>query len=513
VRQFQHTSERKSTLLVPHQTLTYLRHHLGPISGSIDLSDSTPLAAAWREIAEETTLTPASLVLLRQGKSYTFRDESVRREWTVFPFLFQLKTPEAEQQIRTDWEHEAWGWHDPDAVIRDAAGTLRGVPRLAESLRRVWVETDLGPAASKALADGLDALARDHESGARQLAGAALQTLRDVVAQMDATDDGPAMEEWWAKVRFAAWHLWKNGRESMGAAILSALLAGLAMIEQRMRQRGQGSLREDALRELDARIAARHQSAKLVSEAFAAYLEKTFALKLASHQRISILTLSESSTIRQGLRRAAESGFVLDLRILESRPLYEGVSLAGALAEELLTASSPPGSPRHKVTLLTDASAALASSNIDVLVLGADRIASSGAVSNKTGSLPAALSAKHVCPTAKIVVLGESDKIAPPGRPEDHVVEDNDPTQLSRAWLAEYNSVRVRNVAPAIQAARDSSMSGSIVEMEIRNVFFEWVPASLIDGYVMETGEWTIEQIAEHSAKLEAEEKRLFGRL
>jgi translation initiation factor 2B subunit (eIF-2B alpha/beta/delta family) len=437
----------------------------------------------------------------------------VRREWTVFPFLFQLKTPEAEQQIRTDWEHEAWGWHDPDAVIRDEAGTLRGVPRLAESLRRVWFETDLGPAAAKLLADGLDALAHDHESGARQLASAALQTLRDVVAQMGTPNDGPSMEEWWAKVRFAAWHLWKNGRESMGAAILSALLAGLAGIEQRMQDREQGSLRWDVLDELDARIAARQKSAELVSQAFAAYLEKSFASKLASHEPISILTLSESSTIRQGLRHAAESGFVLDLRILESRPLYEGVALAGSLGEELITEQSPPGGAPHKITIYTDASAALASLDINVLVLGADRIASSGAVSNKTGSLPATLSAKHVCPTAKVVVLGESDKIAPPGPPEDHIVEDNHPSQLSRAWVAEYNGVRVRHAAAAIQNAQASSPSGTAMKMGIRNVFFEWVPANLVDGYVMESGEWTREQIAEHSAKLEAEEKRLFGGL
>jgi 8-oxo-dGTP pyrophosphatase MutT (NUDIX family) len=90
-------------------TLTPHRHHLAPISGTIDPADASPLAAAWREIAEETTLTPASLSLLRQGKSYTFRDPSVSREWTVFPFLFRLRTPADEQRIRIDWEHEGWG--------------------------------------------------------------------------------------------------------------------------------------------------------------------------------------------------------------------------------------------------------------------------------------------------------------------------------------------------------------------------------------------------------------------
>jgi translation initiation factor 2B subunit (eIF-2B alpha/beta/delta family) len=380
---------------------------------------------------------------------------------------------------------------------------------LAESLRRVWFETDLGPAAGEVLSDGLEALAHDHESGARQLAGAALQTLRGGVALMGSPDDGPT-DEWWVKVRFAAWHLWKNGRESMGAAIMSALLAALAGIERAMQEGRRPAWRDAVVDELDARIAARQESAKFISRAFAAYLQKTFPSKLASHQPIAILTLSESSTIRQALVHAAlESGFVLDLRILESRPLYEGVSLAGSLAEEL-SADTSSASQAHQITIYSDASAALASSGIDLVVLGADRIAASGAVSNKTGSLPAVLSAKHVSPTAQVAVLGESDKIAPPGRPEDHVIEDNDPSQISRAWQAEHNSARVHR---ALTTLDELGPSDSRVKMEIRNVFFEWVPASLINAYVTELGEWTVQQIAGHSGKLEAQEKHFFGSL
>jgi translation initiation factor 2B subunit (eIF-2B alpha/beta/delta family) len=391
-----------------------------------------------------------------------------------------------------------------------------GVPRLAQSLRRVWFETDLGPAgAGKVLAEGLAALAGDHESGARQMAGAALLTLRRVIAEMDGptSSENGLVEGWWEKVRLAAWHLWKNGRESMGAAIMSALLAALAGMERVMQQSpGPDSLRDAALRKLDARIAARQEAAKRISQAFAAYLEATFPSKRAAHEPISILTLSESSTIRQGLRNAAlESGFVLDLRVLESRPLYEGVSLARSLAEDLGSNDSPSSAEaEHKITLYSDASAALAASDIDVVLLGADRISASGAVSNKTGSLPAVLSAKHVCPGAKVVVLGESDKIATPGRPEDHVVEDNDPSQISRAWQAEYNSGRVRGAAAAI---RDSSSRDGRVKIEIRNVFFEWVPARLIDAYVTESGGWTVQQIAQHSEKLQAEQERFFGTL
>jgi translation initiation factor 2B subunit (eIF-2B alpha/beta/delta family) len=69
-----------------------------------------------------------------------------------------------------------------------------------------------------------------------------------------------------------------------------------------------------------------------------------------------------------------------------------------------------------QLTVYTDASAALASKEVDFVLLGADRISDSGSVSNKTGSLPAVLSARHVCPVAKVLVLSELEKVAAPSR-------------------------------------------------------------------------------------------------
>src|SRR6202030_3223187 len=99
---------------------------------------------------------------------------------------------------------------------------------------------------------------------------------------------------------------------------------------------------------------------------------------------ITILTLSASSTIRERIIHAAIilDALGLDIRLLASRPLYEGVSFASTLLSQF---------PSHlktspvEITLYPDAAAALASSGVDILLLGADRIAASGAVSNKTG--------------------------------------------------------------------------------------------------------------------------------
>lgn len=132
---------------------------------------------------------------------------------------------QGEEGIQIDWEHEGWEWYDPDDVVdREEFG---GVPRLKESLRRVWFEGDIGERAGRILAAGLHRLQTDHESGSRELAGFALAVFKDVIAEMgeDVTDS-----RWWEKVRMAGWHLWKNGRESMGAAILNVVIAVLTDI-------------------------------------------------------------------------------------------------------------------------------------------------------------------------------------------------------------------------------------------------------------------------------------------
>lgn len=217
--------------LEKNRTDWHPRNHLAPISGSIEPEDPSPLAAAWREIAEETSLDHSSLTFLRSGKSHTFADPSVGREWTVYPFAFALKSPtsETESRIAIDWEHTSWAWHAPSSITDDPS--FHGVPRLAESLRRVWFENDLGPSAGAILSSGLHSLATDNVSGARQMASSALRILRETIL---AFRPCAPTEAWWSAVRMAAWHLVKSGRESMSAAIQSALLAALCDIERYM---------------------------------------------------------------------------------------------------------------------------------------------------------------------------------------------------------------------------------------------------------------------------------------
>lgn len=545
-------------------------HHWAVVSGSIDPEDPSPQAAAWREIQEETTLTRSDLELMRQGKSYVLPDESIGREWTIYPFAFRLKDAseggKGEKGIILDWEHDEWAWYDP-MDVQDSE-SFGAVPRLAESLRRVWFEKGLGADAGTVLTNGLDALKNDHESGARQLAGRALAILRDIVIKLDVQQPP---DQWWTKIRFAAWHIWKNGRESMGAAILSALLAALKTMEQYIAELNKkhtaitaAEWRDALVQELDGRIAARDDAANAISVAFSHFLQQQFATRVESNRPIRMLTMSESSTIMHALRHAiTNTAFCFDLRILESRPLFEGVSLASSLItndtsalpdppmenpgntndpHEVTHAKHSEHSKKLRITLYTDASSALASQDLDILVIGADRIAESGAVSNKTGSLPAILSARHVSPHARIVTISESEKVAPPEATASHIVEDNDPAQLARAWRADFNSQRVRlasgtvanclvggdnqEVVNANAAVPDehsdsptaanlgaetrSRVPTAAAHVDVRNVFFEWVPPELIDVYVTEQGIRSVTDIRKLSEEMGIEQERLF---
>ncbi|KAM7215898.1 hypothetical protein V8F06_008754 [Rhypophila decipiens] len=522
------------------QVSTY-QHHLAPISGSIEKDDATPLAAAWREINEEITLNPASLALMRRGKSYTFSDPSIRREWTIYPFGWRLLSSgpgdqAATSKIKIDWEHESWDWYDPLAVEDSEA--FGGVPRLNESLRRVWFEKDLGGEAAKMLSDGLDKLANDFTSGARQMAGDALAILMAVIRALPAQ---ATPEQWWTNVRFAAWHIWKNGRESMGAAIMSALLTALSEIERAVVSTPAGfeSRTQRCVDILTKQMDYRNESASLVAQNLMTLVESAFAPAndLQTCRELSILTLSESSTIYQALDSLISSSssssrlqnLTLDIRILESRPLFEGVSLASKLTQSTKDSKSDQHGDQtrkksHKITVYTDASAALASQGVHLVLIGADRVSSNGSVSNKTGTLPAVLSARYVTsaanPPAKIIVLTESDKIAPSlpanngdkDKPENHVIESNDPFYVTRTWESTASSDRIRASARTL-VSTSTQVVGMSVNVQVQNISFEWCPPDLIDGYITEKGQWTVQDIAQHSAQLGAEEARVFGDL
>ncbi|KAI1772169.1 nagb/rpia/CoA transferase-like protein [Hypoxylon cercidicola] len=471
------------------------QHKLAPVSGSVEKDDASPIATALREIKEETGLTLTSIELLRVGKPYTFVDESIGREWTINPFAFRLKDKteggKGEEGITLDWEHEGFEWFNPLDV--NESEDFGGVPKLVNSLRRVWPEYDLGPRAGKVLTSGLQQLRDDHESGARLLAQTAVSILKNLIAEMDS---GVIDNEWWANVRMAAWHICK-ARESMGAAITSAIVKSLDRVEVIFNQDGSPSEKvRQMIKSIDDQLEERKSTTDRIRDTFVDYIQQNLMQATEHKKVISVLTLSSSSTISACLLRAAADLKVsLDLRILESRPLYEGVTLASKLLE------ADNGSVDMNVTLYTDASVALAAHGVDIVVLGADRISSGGDVSNKIGSLPAVLSQRHAAPKARVVILSETEKIASPGLMEEHLPEENDPVELTEAWKTNAKG------ADVIESASIGSMQGRV---RVRNTYFEWIPAQFIQAYVTDEGLWSVEDITKRSNWISDEMDRFF---
>ncbi|KAI1112251.1 hypothetical protein F5Y14DRAFT_422610 [Nemania sp. NC0429] len=471
------------------------QHKLAPCSGSVEEDDASPFAAALREIREETTLPASSLELLRIGKPYAFADTSIGREWHINPFGFRLKEAseggKGEEGITLDWEHDGIEWFDPMQV--SASDEFGGVPRIVDSLRRVWPEYDLGSEAGEVLTDGLQRLRNDHEHGARELAGMGVSTLRDVISQMGLSQ--PLDEGWWSKVCMVAWHICQS-RPSMGAAITSAMVKSLDAIRAvYLADMDAADKMQQITQALDQQLANRSSATDRICESFIKYVRQDIIPNKESKEAVSILTLSLSSTILECLLQAASTlGVALDLRVLESRPLWEGVTLASRILKH------SPEESKLKVTVYSDASVALAAREVDVVLLGADRVSSSGDVSNKIGSLPTVLTARYVAPNAKVVVLSDTEKIAGPGSMDEHVSEENAASELSRAW---------KGTVEGAQVVEDA-LSRDDARVAIKNAYFEWVPAQLIDAYATEEGLWSIGQIRDKSAWVGSEIERYF---
>ncbi|KAE8359508.1 hypothetical protein BDV27DRAFT_136002 [Aspergillus caelatus] len=486
------------------------RHHLAPISGSIDPDDPNPLAAAWRELCEETNLTPSDLSFWRTGKPFTFSDPSIGREWTVHPFAFRLKDPaeggQGEEAIRTDWEHEGWQWYDPRTVLEDES--LTTVPRLQDSLKRVWFESTTNERAGRALATGLERLRADHESGAHELTAIALTVFRDFIVYTQTHLDA----EWWAMIRMAAWHLIKNGRESMGAATQNAVLSVLAEIEDIMEQKTGAEQKWDRILALiDFHLRNRADTAQQVKQSFISYLQSHFLSGGTQKDRLTMLTISSSSTIRDSILEAYDALGIqtLELRVLESRPLFEGASLASSILSTFKSQSNSPDKRLH-ITMYTDASAALAAKDVDIVLLGADRISATKGVSNKTGSLPLVLSAKHVTPSVRVVVLSDIEKVnGTAGIINDELAEGNDSFEVSSAWRSD--GVKGVQVLENGMRGRKSEQENSSVTVE--NNYFEWVPLDMVDAFICEEGVLEKDSIQEKSRKLTERADRYFGTL
>jgi translation initiation factor 2B subunit (eIF-2B alpha/beta/delta family) len=158
--------------------------------------------------------------------------------------------------------------------------------------------------------------------------------------------------------------------------------------------------------------------------------------------RDTLITLTYSSAVIEVLGRLRPRRVIVS----ESRPLYEGLRTARALAAHGIS-----------LTLITEAQMALFVPEAEAVVVGADSVQADGSFVNKVGTHLLALAAR--AEKVPMYVLAETLKVAAPSQPKRFAVEEGKRQEVARQrWL------------------------------EVRNVYFEVVPARLVTAYVTEEG-------------------------
>lgn len=389
------------------------RGQWGAVAGH---AEGDPAAAARAEIREETGLDPASAVEhVRTGETFAVTDEDLGVHWVVHPFLFDAD----RREITPNEETEAWEWIAPTELFR------------RETVPDLWTAYDR-------VRPTVESIAGDPDHGSAWLSIRSLEVLRDAagLASIEGTPDG---EDWAGLVTLAEDLL--AARPSM-AVVRNRVHRAMATASA---SSSPAALERAGTAAIEAAIAADRRAAAAAAD-------------LSEGRRVA--TLSRSGTVEQALRKGAPAAVL----VAESRPGREGVGVAERLADA-----------GRSVTLTTDAGLpfALAQSDADVLLVGADAIHPDGSVRNKVGTRGAALSAAAA--DTRVVVAAATDKVDPHGTArDDAALEPRDPAEV-------YDGDR---------------------PIQITNDTFDVTPSRAIDAIVTERGELRPEGVAEIAATL-----------
>jgi translation initiation factor 2B subunit (eIF-2B alpha/beta/delta family) len=441
-------------------------------------------------------LSDADITILRRGKPFSLTDEALQTEWTIHPFAWQLK--DSAKPIKFDWEHTEYKFIKPEDIQN-----YDHVPQLEIGMERVLVS----PETEEALA----ILKNDHESGAQALAVEALELLLQAV-RGEELSKLETSEEFWREVRWRAWHFAKNGRPSMGAAIEAEIFKALDIVIKELNSpesEGIGGTPLDNLKNstesaLWARISATQHSLDNLARYCVDFMEsKSTSAEWNRLEDTNIVTLSSSGTTTRSLAKFVESatkrGANVKITVLESRPGFEGVAFVNNLLASFKEDTNI--NCRLKIEIVSDASIATALHDAHYLVFGGDKVLPGGNVSNKIGTLAAAVLAKSLNPACQVVALFATSKITGSGFDSEHLtVEYNDPAELTRAWPSTYSELLKKN-------------QGQGYHVEVKNVYFEWVQAKYIDQHISELGALSREEILRLGTESEDLEKRIFGDL
>lgn len=342
--------------------------------------------------------------------------------------------------------------------------------------------------------DGIRDLRKDHVGGATDLATRALEIqieASEYAAEYKIATPSDTnrrhVRNWWDFSRRIGYVICTYGRPSMDAVITSVISRTLSRSYLGIRDREDGSkgagsyIISECLSLMHRALQDRHDNiqSKKIAEHFREYLTST--RDQADGDTLKILTLGSSSTVADALLAGLDTKrFKYDMRIMESRPLCEGATLATKMVEAIERTDIPR--ENLEITIASDSSVMELAQEVDFVILGANRISHNGDVSNKMGSLPAAALAKTVTQgRARVVVLSGVEKVTKPQAMQDYFIEDNGSYELVSTW---------------------SDSNGKIPDKPnvlVKNAYFEWVPAEYVDDYVCENGTLKKEDIKKAS--------------
>lgn len=423
---------------------------------------------------------------MRTGKPFSLIDEKLQTEWTIHPFAWQLK--QGAKSITFDWEHTEYHFIKPEEIQQ-----YDHVPQLEIGMQRVLV--------SPRLEKDLAILRDDHESGAQALTSKALNMLLAAV-ERDLSHISNS-KDFWRELRWTAWHLAKNGRPSMGAAIETELFKALDHIVRNFQPTDVTDLQQPNFVKF-TNAAIKHRFIEMewnldsVGDNLLALVSSLESENTSPD--LNIVTLSSSGTVTRSLEMlVTNTSRNIKITVLESRPGFEGVAFVNTLLGYLK--DFPNVLAKLKIEIVSDASITTVLKDADFLVFGGDKVLPNGNVSNKIGTLSTAMLAEELNPGCKVLALITTNKIIGSGLEAEHLkVEYNAAAELTAAWPATY-----------LEQLETSRKLG--FNVDIKNAYFEWVPSKYIDHYVSEKGLLEVEDILRLGEESKALQAKIFGDL
>jgi translation initiation factor 2B subunit (eIF-2B alpha/beta/delta family) len=402
---------------------------LGLPTAAIDDPDTEdePAATA-RSVLREQFDIADDLTHVRTGSAVRKGDDA------YYPVLFDDDASAADEDAAPSDAPDDAECLSPTALLHEPsdAGTWQRYERVAPTVRSV---------------------AADDEHGAASLSVRALEVLRDRAA-LQVSEEEPD----WGELA------------DLGTRLLRAR-PSMAVLENRVNRVLDAAWSSDAS---DAESQPRRDADPSDSESVAVAVEAAAdagidrALRAdadaadeaaATLDGASVLTLSRSGTVLSALSSASPRAVF----VAESRPAREGVAVAETLADRL---DAP-------ITVHADAAVAhaLATEDVDAVVVGADAVLPDGRVVNKTGTRAAALAAARE--DIPVYVAAASDKIT---HRETVNLETGDATAIYDGPAA----------------------------LDVLNPTFDVTPADLIEAVLTERGALAREGIADVAAEHEA---------